>query len=301
MAYTQRLMKALVSLLLVSWIVMDASQQPLTFDQVAALPSRPPDHKIAYGTAPEQFGHLRLPKGTGPFRVVIFVHGGCYRAEYSIAHASALEQALADAGNAVWSLEYRRVGSPGGGWPGTFQDVGAGADHLRALAKQYPLDLTRVVAAGHSAGGNFALWLAGRSRIAKDSPLHVNSPLAIGGVLALAPAGDLIEMHEKSGCGGVVDALMGGSPASVPDRYRAASPGQLAPTGVPQALVIAAHDRAFAEFGRSYYRLAKSQGEPKITIVDAPAAGHFDVIAPPTSTWAIVSKALGELFSALGP
>ena len=111
-------------------------QQPITFDQLAALPSRPPDHKIAYGSAPQQFGNLRLPKGQGRHPVVIFIHGGCYMSQYSIAHAAAAEQAIADAGYAVWSLEYRRVGDTGGGWPGTFQDVGAGADYLRTLAQQ---------------------------------------------------------------------------------------------------------------------------------------------------------------------
>src|SRR4026208_1039101 len=108
-------------------------QQPLPFDQVAALPSRPPDHTIAYGSAAQQFGHLRLPKGSGPHPAVIFIHGGCYLAQYSIAHAAALEQALAVLGYAGWGIEYRRCGDPGGGWPGTFQDIGAAADYVRAL------------------------------------------------------------------------------------------------------------------------------------------------------------------------
>jgi len=275
------------------------SQQPLTFDQVAALHAPPPDHVIKYGDAPQQFGHLRLPTGRGPFRVVIFIHGGCYRAEYSIAHAAALEQALADAGYAVWSVEYRRVGDPGGGWPGTFQDLGQAADHLRSLAKQFPLDLTRVVAAGHSAGGNSALWLAARRRIPKGSPLHVDDSIAIGGVLALAPAGDLAEMHDKNGCGGMIDPLMGGSPALVPDRYRAASARQLAPSGVAQTLIIGGRDASFADFGRSYLKLARDAGESRLQAIEIPEAGHFDVIAPTTTAWAIVAKALADLFALL--
>ena len=276
-------------------------QQPITFEQVEALQAPPPDHKISYGPAPQQFGHLRLPKGKGPFRVVIYVHGGCYKAEYSIAHAGAFEQALADAGFAVWSLEYRRVGDAGGGWPGTFQDLAAGADHLRTLAKQYPLDLTRVVAAGHSAGGNSALWLAARPRIAKDSLLAAANPLPIGGVLALAPAGDFVEMHAKNGCGGIMEPLMGGSPASVADRYRAASPGELLPIGVPQAIVIAHQDERFRDFGRSYAAKAKQAGDEQLVIVDAPQSGHFDVIAPTTTTWAIVRRTLDDLFTRLQP
>ena len=271
-------------------------QQPLTFDQVAALPSRPPDHRIAYGSAPQQFGHLRLPKSSGPHPVVIFIHGGCYLAQYSIAHAGALEQALAELGYAVWSIEYRRIGDPGGGWPGTFHDVAAAADYLRPLANEYPLDLKRVIASGHSAGGNSALWLAGRARIAKSSPLFVNDPLPIAGVLALAPAGDFLEMHAKKGCGGVMEQLMGGSPASVADRYAAASPGQLLPTGVPQIVIIGGRDAAFRSFGRAYVELARKKGEARVRGVEIPEAGHFDVIAPTTCAWSVVKESLADSF-----
>ncbi|MEO7157191.1 MAG: alpha/beta hydrolase [Vicinamibacterales bacterium] len=274
-----------------------ADQQPISFEQVAAMPASPPDHRIAYGSAPQQFGHLRLPKGAGPHPTVIFVHGGCYLADYSIAHAGALEQALADSGYAVWSLEYRRVGDPGGGWPGTFQDLARGADHLKTLAVSYALDLRRVVAAGHSAGGNSALWLAARSRIPKASPLWVDQPLSIAGVLALAPAGDFAELHAKKGCGGVMDQLMGGSPASVPDRYRAASPGELLPIGVPQAVIIGGRDQSFNAFGQSYVARARAAGEPHLRVIDVADAGHFDVIAPGTPTWTIVLNALQQLFA----
>lgn len=280
-------------------VTVMSMQQPITFDQLAALAARPPDDKIAYGPAPQQFGHLRLPRGTGPFPVVIFVHGGCYRAEYSIAHAGPAEQAWADAGYAVWSLEYRRVGDPGGGWPGTFQDLGRGVDHLRELSAHYPLDLARVVAAGHSAGGNSALWLAARPRIPRDSPLWVADPLAIGAVLALAPAGDFAEMHEKNGCGGIMDALMGGSPASVPDRYRAASAGALLPSGVPQSIVIGGRDASFSALGRSYVVKARAAGEARLTERVIDAAGHFDVIAPGTRAWDDVQGELRRLFAQL--
>jgi len=278
-----------------------SAQQPLTYEQVAAMPAPPADHRIAYGPAPQQYGHLRLPKSAGPHPVVLFVHGGCYLADYSIAHVGALEQAFADAGYAVWSLEYRRVGDPGGGWPGTFQDLARGADHLTTLATTHPLDLTRVVAAGHSAGGNSALWLAARPRIPRASPLWVEQPIAVRGVLALAPAGDFAELHAKNGCGGVMDRLMGGSPASVPDRYRAASPGELLPIGVPQAVIIGGRDQSFNAFGHAYVARAKGAGERQLRVIDVPEAGHFDVIAPGTTTWAIVRAALEDVFAQSAP
>ncbi len=106
------------------------------------------------------------------------MHGGCWVHGYAAAqNSAALADALRDAGLATWNVEYRRRDNPGGGWPGTFLDVAHAADSLRALASRYPLDLTRVVATGHSAGGQLALWLAARPKIPVGSPLHTANPL----------------------------------------------------------------------------------------------------------------------------
>ena len=103
----------------------------MTVEELVALPNPEPLARIQYGSDPLQFGDLRLPSGKGPHPTVVVVHGGCWRAQYSLDHIGAFSAALARSGVATWTLEYRRVGNPGGGWPGTFHDVGAGADHLR--------------------------------------------------------------------------------------------------------------------------------------------------------------------------
>jgi len=117
--------------------------------------------------------------------------GGCWLADYDGAYMGAFAEALTTLGFATWSVGYRRVGEDGGGWPNTFRDVGDAADHLRLLAERHPLDLSRVLAVGHSAGGHLALWLAGRDAIGATSPLYDHEPFAIGGVLGLAAAADL--------------------------------------------------------------------------------------------------------------
>lgn len=277
------------------------AQQPIGFDSVLALTAPRPAARVEYGVDPLQFGNLRLPAGPGPHPVVVFIHGGCWLPQYTIDHAAPLEQALADRGYAVWSLEYRRVGDPGGGWPGTFHDVAAGADHLRALADAFPLDLSRVVAMGHSAGGQFALWLAARGAIAPGHALHTDDPLEIHGVLGLAPAPDLEGLHAAGVCGNVIDGLMGGSPAAYPERYRAASPMQLAPIGVPQALVVGGLDTRWEPVGRAYYERAVAVGDTLVHLIAAEASGHFDMIAPTTATWPIVVDALDALFRRLAP
>jgi acetyl esterase/lipase len=274
--------------------------QVMTFGQLASRTAPAPDHRIAYGDGPFQFGNLRLPKGPGPHPVIVYIHGGCWLSQYDIAHAAPLEQALADSGFAVWSLEYRRIGNDGGGWPGTFSDIAKGTDHLRSLAPRYALDLNRVIASGHSAGGTFALWLAARSKIPQSSELFVSDPLRVRGVLGLAPAPDLEGLHSSGVCGNVIDKLMGGSPASHPDRYTAASPMQLSPIGVPQQLVIGALDRQWMPIGRSYVARAGVTGDTQVEVVEAPASGHFEMLAPDTSTWPLVVGALKQLIARIG-
>ena len=124
--------------------------------------------------------------------MLVFVHGGWWKAQYDLAYGGFLCRAFRDLGIAVWSLEYRRVGNTGGAWPGTFQDVAAGFDFLSTLAAAYPLDLHRVVAAGHSAGGHLAFWLAGRHHIPASAPLHAPQPkIGLAGLVGLAGAVDL--------------------------------------------------------------------------------------------------------------
>lgn len=287
------------SLVLLLWasaslLAAQPTRRIMTSDDLASFESPEPDAHIPYGDDPLQYGELRLPKGPGPHPVAILIHGGCWLSEYDITHLRKLAAAITETGVATWALEYRRVGNPGGGWPGTFQDIARGADQLRTLAKTYPLDLERVVAAGHSAGGHLALWLAARSRLTDREPFRTENPLGIRAVLALAPAPDLVYLHERDVCGSVVDKLLGGSPETQPERYRAASPMSLIPIGVPQVLVLGRFDEGWAPVGRRYFEAAKAKGDD-VRLIEAPESGHFEMIDPDSTTWPLVRDALRDL------
>jgi acetyl esterase/lipase len=271
------------------------AQRLLGAADLPSLTAPPPDQRLAYGPGPLQFGNLRLPKKPGPHPVLVFVHGGCWLSQYDIAHAAALEQAIADSGIAVWSIEYRRVGNEGGGWPNTFTDVAAGADYLRTIAPKYGLDLNRVVVGGHSAGGAFALWLAARKKISSESELYTANPLVVKGVFGLAPAPDLDALSASGVCGKVIDRLMGGTPVEHADRYAAASPMRLVPIGVPQSLVVGAKDASWSPIGRAYFAKATAAGDTTVRLLEAPESGHFELIAPASSTWPIVIRELKSL------
>lgn len=262
---------------------------------LAELAKAPAGEKHAYGKDPLQFGELILPDGPGRHPVIIFIHGGCWLAAYDINHSRALANAFAADGIAVWNLEYRRVGDPGGGWPGTFLDIAMGADHLRVLAKKYPLDLARVLAVGHSAGGHLALWLAVRHKLPAASDIYKAKPISILGVLPLAPASELDRLHQKAVCGQVVDKLIGGSPEAFPDRYQQATPSRFAPLGVPQTLVVGEQDSGWGWVGDAYIKAARAAGDKQIQLIKAPDAGHFEVIDPKSSAWPMVRDAARRL------
>jgi acetyl esterase/lipase len=272
--------------------------QHMTVKDLLAIPPTPADHVIPYGKDPLQFGQLRLPEGSGLHPVVIIIHGGCWLSQYDLQHISPLATALAREGFATWSLEYRRVGNEGGGWPNTFLDVAHGADYVRELAKNFPLDLGRVLTLGHSAGGHLALWLAARPKLPSSSALYVDDPVSIHGVVSLAGVGDLGLPEYQTLCGSVVPKLMGGNPSEVPERYAHGSPIELLPIGIPQILVQGAGDPTVSLISAQAYHKAAQKCGDKTQLVVIQDAGHFEVVVPTTSSYPEVRKAVLALTGA---
>ncbi len=262
---------------------------------VLETPAPAADARIPYGDSPHQFGDLRLPSGAGPHPVVVVVHGGFWRAKYSLEHVGHLCADLTQRGYATWSLEYRRVGHPGGGWPGTLEDVARGTDFLRTLAGTHQLDLGRVVALGHSAGGHLAAWLGARARLTPGGVLYREDSLRPRGVVALAGVVDLEEAFARRLGAGIVEDFLGGTPAQVPERYREASPAALQPLGVPQVLVHGTEDEDVpVALSERYCERGQALGDP-VRLVRLPGAGHFEVIDPRSREWPSVVDAIASL------
>jgi acetyl esterase/lipase len=255
---------------------------------VDALPVTRAAVRHTYGPDSLQFGELRLPDGVGPFPVAVVLHGGCWYGPYAaVRNAAPLADALTDAGIATWNVEYRRYDHPGGGWPGTFRDVADALDHVRVLARTQPLDTTRLVTVGHSAGGHLAAWLATRDALDASSALRTASaPLRPSGVVTLGGILDLREYQarQRATCGNpAVESLLGGMPDAVPARVAEASPIERLPLGVPHAHVAGALDRiAPASERERFAQIARARGD-LVEVITVPDLGHHDVMAPTTT------------------
>lgn len=264
-----------------------AHAEPTSVDDYMKQARHAPDAVIHYGPAPAQVAELFLPKTTGRRPVIVLLHGGCFLAEFQgLAQTSAIAADLADRGYAVWNVDYRKLGEAGAGYPGTFQDVATAIDRLRAEATTYDLDLRRVIALGHSAGGHLALWAAARGKLPVDSPLRTANPLPIGAVVSLAGIGDLKGQGKVFAipCGDdTLERLIGISKRKSP--YADTSPAELLPTGVKAVMVHGAYDPVLPPYtGRAYAELARHAGDPA-EVVTIPDAGHFDVVIPTTLAW----------------
>jgi acetyl esterase/lipase len=281
-----------------------SSPRLMTPQDLQALPSSAPDRRVSYGEDSSHYAELRVPSGAGPHPMVVLVHGGCFKAAYATARDLApMADALKADGIATWNIEYRRLGQPGGGWPGTYLDVGRAVDHLRTVAGQYRLDLGRVVLVGHSAGGHLAMWAAARSRLPNSSPLHQKKPLPVRGVMDLAGPVDLtanIPGYQALCRDSVITSLLGGTPSTVPERYQQASAIRLLPFGVRQVLVAGTHeDFVPLPLMKTYAEAARRAGD-SVRLVVIPNAGHFEIASPRSPAWGRVESAIRTLLEVKG-
>jgi acetyl esterase/lipase len=224
--------------------------------------------------------------------VVVLIHGGFWRARYKLRLEDDLVADLAERGWAVWNLEYRRLGwRSRGGWPATFEDVGAGIDLLGELDE--PLDLGRVMALGHSAGGHLAFWAAARPGLPAGG-LGAEPRIRLAGAVAQAGVVDLREALRLHLSGDVVRRLLGGTPGEHPRRYELASPLERLPLGVPQLLVHGDADEVVpVSIARGYGRRALDAGDP-CELVELPGLGHMEHLDPRSVAWPPVMRWLAE-------
>jgi acetyl esterase/lipase len=254
----------------------------------------PPARTIAYGDHPDQVGNLHLPAGTGPWPTVVLIHGGFWKWGWDRTLMTRLAADLAGRGFAAWNVEYRRVGQEGGGWPGTLEDVAAAAD---AVVEMEEVDAARIVTIGHSAGGHLALWLAARHRLPAGQP-GAGPRLRPRGVVSQAGIADLARGAADGLGGGACDALLGGPPGEVPERYAAASPAALLPLGVRVLLVHGALDDIVPPAQSRLFAHAALAAGDTVETVDLESADHFDLIEVDHDAWFAVVDRLSWLLAA---
>ncbi len=259
--------------------------------RIAGSALRRPATRHRYGGHPHQVADLHHPHGPGPYPVVVVLHGGYWQRPYTKLVMRPLCVDLVRRGYAAFNVEYRRLGRDGGGWPQTFDDVATAIDHLaHPCLSEASLDLARVTLLGHSAGGQLALWAAGRTELPSGAPgaaplVVARRVLAMAAVCALESAGRPAWL------------LLGGGPSEVPERWAQADPMRRIPLDVPVGLVHAQDDATVSvQRSREYAAKARAAGAD-VTLVEPPG-GHRDVIDPQNRAWKVAAEWLAGSGSA---
>ena len=238
---------------------------------------------LTYGDDPEQKAELHRPAARS-HGVVVVLHGGFWRAAHDWTLGRPLAESLARHGWTALNLEYRRVGN-GGGFPETFDDVAAGID---LLAEVDDLDTSRVITLGHSAGGQLAVWAAGRPRL--DDGRWSSPRVPVTGSVSQAGVLDLRSAFDDWLGGGAVEGFLGTDHATLD----LADPLSSVPLGVP---VWCIHGRDDVQVpisqSRTYVRAARATGaRAALATVDG---DHFTLIDTTAPAWTRTLEILDEL------
>ena len=233
--------------------------------------------RIAYGANENQYFELWRPRQASAGTAVM-IHGGFWRAKYDLAHARPFCAALAARGMLTANLEYRRVGQPGGGWPGTFEDVVAGIKAATESLGDAP------VVIGHSAGGHLALLAA-----TEGLPLRT--------VVALAPVADLRRAYDLNLSNGAVREFLGTTPESDPGRYDLACPSRKA-VSIPRLLVHGTEDEDVpTSISRAFVAAHNDDPQPP-KLIEIGGAKHMELIDPSSAPGAEVIELVVQLAQA---
>jgi acetyl esterase/lipase len=237
----------------------------------------------AYGDGPRQYGEWWVPQGE-PRATVVLVHGGFWRSSYDCSLEHELAADLTARGYLCWNVEYAAADQP---WPATLTDVAAAYDH--AIADER---VAAAVVVGHSAGGQLALWLASRHRLAPDAPGAVGSRHRRPDLcVAQAPVAALVTAARERVGRGAVEALVGGGPDQLPERYAVADPMALLPTGVRTVVVHGTHDDAVPlSLSQSYVSAAGDDATLRTYV-----GGHFEHLDPMSEACDLLRAELGQL------
>lgn len=255
--------------------------------QHASSTSGWPAHTLSYGRHPEQFGQLRVPSaGFAPAPVAVLLHGGFWRSRWKLDLMDPLADDLVRRGIASWNVEYRRADRHG--WEATTADVEAAVQHLGQVAAQFPVDLSRLVLIGHSAGGQLAARLAA-DLVGDAAAAQPAAVVSLAGIL------DLAEAQRRNVGDGAVAAAVGGSPAELTVAYVASSPLHRLPLGIPQVIVTARDDSPdINDLSRRYAAAAQAAGDD-VTVIHGDG-DHFTLIDPDSRIWA---EACRQMLAAL--
>ncbi|MFY9262257.1 MAG: alpha/beta hydrolase [Actinomycetaceae bacterium] len=240
-----------------------------TLDVLGAL-SIASEEIEAYGSDPAQFIEWF---GPADGELIVFIHGGGFRSNLTLAHARPAALALGSEGYRVALVETRKeLGNPNLTW----------ADMCTLAQRE---DFADALWVGHSLGGTLVLDVVFSDKV----PVHR--------AVVLAPFFSLTEEVEEFGDPTQIANWMGGTPCDWPDTYAQLDPAlryaDLGPDGYAKRNLRVRVLQGDKDVTNPAARLRNVMKLP-FEIAVIPGANHVDLIRPGHDAWLLLLGALSE-------
>ncbi|WOC12429.1 alpha/beta hydrolase family protein [Gordonia sp. MP11Mi] len=214
--------------------------------------------------------------------LVVLIHGGGWESKLGADVFVSLSRRLAERGLAVYNLEYRRVGS-GGGWPTTFKDVAAALDFVPNVQAALPeISMDDAVVAGHSAGGQLAMWSGTRHNLEDD---EIGAEPVFRPTYVISLAGTLDLRRAALNGNSRARSVMGGMPSEVPDHYASVSPIENIDPDVPIIAMTGTADTTVPPSMAANYVKAVEKAGGRGALVRFPGVNHNQIVARDSATF----------------
>lgn len=171
---------------------------------------------------------LYLPQASRPLPLIVYVHGGAWRAG---SRDSMPLIALLGAGYAIASVDYRLT--PEARFPAQVHDIKAAIRFLRGNQDHYRYDSRKVAIAGSSAGGHLAALVGvtnGTAELEGSVGAHLDQSSEVQAIIAYFGASNLLTILHQSTPHGLsvrkpaLQLLLGGQPEQQRQLAMLASP-----------------------------------------------------------------------------
>ena len=170
------------------------------------------------------------PPAVGPHPAVVQIYGGAWQ-RGAPGDDAKFATYLAAHGYVVFAIDYRHA--PQWRWPTQIEDVRAALAWIRGHAGDYDADASRLALLGRSAGAHLAMMAAFESGAPPvRAVVSYYGPVDLTDGYRNPPHPDPLDVRA------IEEALLGGTPDQMPDRYREASPISYVTRRLPPSLLI---------------------------------------------------------------
>jgi acetyl esterase/lipase len=216
--------------------------------------------------------NIYQPPQPGQYPAIVVIYGGAWQ-RGNPSNDQGFSRYMAAQGYVVWAIAYRHA--PQFQFPAQLEDVRSALQFIQNHATEYETDVNRVAIMGRSAGAQLAKLAAFQA-----SPIPIRALVSYYGPVDLTAGYYEVPTPDPIKSRPTLETFLGGSPATLADRYKQASPIQFVKPQLPPSLLIyGKRDHIVqSKYGRHLAQMLTAQGNQAV-FVEIPWADHaFDAV-----------------------